>query len=76
MGVVLWLSNQESGGYNHYCMYDDDIFIWYDSDLCMSAYLGRIWYPSHPESTFCPSHPGSPRQSRVVVEQRSGAAMN
>lgn len=32
------LSNQESGGYDDYGMYDDDIFMWYDSDLCMRAY--------------------------------------
>lgn len=65
MVVVQWLSNQESGGYNHYCMYDDDIFIWYDSDLCMRAYLGMIWYPSHP-GVYVLHFP--PRQSEA--EQR------
>lgn len=32
------------GGYKNHCMYDDDMFLWYDSDLCMRA-LCMVFIP-------------------------------
>lgn len=44
------------------CMYDDDMFIWYDSDLCMRA-LCMVFIPPSPASSCIPQsrHPEAGR---------------